>query len=213
MNFFGPTSPLLTASLRRFSRLLLPLPFCLLLLGCDKPSTATTVNQKASVQQSATNNDGAADDTAQMDGSSIDSVDNVDADSEDEGQSLIAAAKPDDSLPKRRSPMISEPQPDNALQATLIGDYAGILPCSFCDGVSVTLNLFADSSVLKTSVYENPQTPRVPLVEHGIYRQDSNTITVVYDNKDIESYNIQSNHLVMLDDDKKPNTDYTLARK
>ncbi len=211
MNFFGPTFSLLIASIRRFSRLLLPLPFCLFLIGCDKQPATSSVNHKASVQQSATGNNAASYSTSD----SIDSADGVDneVDSQDDGQSLIAAAKPESSVQKRRSPMISEPQPNNALQATLIGDYVGMLPCSFCDGVSVTLNLFADSSVLKTSIYENPETPRVPLVEHGVYRQDNNIITVVYDTKDIESYNIQNSHLVMIDDNKKPNTDYTLARK
>nr|WP_243453238.1 copper resistance protein NlpE N-terminal domain-containing protein [Psychrobacter coccoides] len=88
-----------------------------------------------------------------------------------------------------------------------------MLPCSFCDSISVTLNLLPDGSVIKTNIYENPETPRVPLVEHGLYRQDNDVITVVYDNQDIEGYSIQNSHLIMIDDDKQPITDYTLARK
>lgn len=218
MNFFGPSSPRFTTSIKRFCRLLLPLPLCLFLIGCEKQPANSTVRQKVAIPHSATHNNAASykmSDSA----NNIDSADDVandlgrDIDSQDEGQSLIAVAKPDGLVQKRRSPMISEPQSDSALQATLIGDYVGMLPCSFCEGVSVTLNLFSDSSILKTSIYENPEIPKVPTVEHGIYRQDNNIITIVYDTKDIENYVIQSSHLVMMDKDKNPNTDYTLARK
>ena len=109
--------------------------------------------------------------------------------------------------------MISESNNDSALQATLMGDYGGMVPCSSCDNIDVTLNLFADGSVLKTSIYNSPETPRSPLFESGIYRQDNDTITIVYESKNIETYHIQDNHLVMIDEYKKPDNDYTLSRK
>ena len=181
--------------IRRFWRLLLPLSCCALLFGCDSYSSSAESNNSATSQAS--------------DKVAIEPTNTT----EEEGQSLIAAAKSDDNTMTRRSPMIAEGRTENTLQATLIGDYMGILPCSFCTGTAVTLNLFADSSVLKTSIYENPESPKVPLVESGVYRQDNNRITVVYDDKNIESYDIQDNHLVMIDENKEPDADYTLSRK
>ena len=108
--------------------------------------------------------------------------------------------------------MISEHR-NNTLQATLIGDYVGMLPCASCDSIAVTLNLFSDGSVLKTSIYDNPETPQVPIAESGIYRQDNDTITTVYEQDHIETYRIQDKHLVMMDDDKVPNADYMLSRE
>ena len=37
--------------------------------------------------------------------------------------------------------------------------------------------------------------------------------TIVYEDKNIEAYHIQDNHLVLMDEHKKPNNDYTLSRK
>lgn len=210
-NFFA-----LTTFTKRFGRLLLPLPFCIFLISCDSPTSTTAVAHKAPMNQSL--NDSKVrnthlEDAAQMNSEGLASADEV---SEDEGTSLIAAAKPDnveDRSQTHRTPMISHKNADSALQAILIGDYTGILPCTFCSGISVTLNLFADGSVVKTSIYENPEMPKLPLVESGVYRQDNTMITIVYNNKDIESYQIQDSHLVMLNADKTLNLDYTLSRK
>lgn len=199
-------------SSRYCGRLVLPLSFCIMLMGCDSQSAAdTSVNTKVandSIIRTLKSGDVSPE---------LQQHNNVDADEDrddkDEGQSLIAIAKTDDSARTRRVPMVSEKGSDSTLQATLIGDYKGMLPCSFCDGISLTLNLFADGSVLKTSIYENPQSPHVPLVESGVYRQDNNIITIVYQDKAIEIYHIQDNHLVMLDKNKTPDPDYTLSRK
>ena len=223
MRYSAPLLSILTKSISvtmsscRVGRLglVLPLSFCVLLIGCDAQSSSSpalngSVNSKNasdSMMQSLTSEDTSAPSEA--------STANVDEsiESEDEGQSLIAIARTDDSNRARRAPMISAQNTDSTLQATLIGDYTGMLPCSFCDGISLTLNLFSDGSVLKTSVYQNPESPRLPLTESGVYRQDDNRIIVVYGDKSLESYRIQGNHLIMMNKDKVPDADYTLSRK
>lgn len=194
-------------------KILLPLSFAVLMLGCDghssapapekKPITTTTddSNQSASVDVKQDNSDNNI-----KSNSATDTVDITG------GESLITAAKPD-----RKSATgslnNSEQASSNKMQATLIGDYMGIMPCSFCDSTQVLVNLFADGSVVKTSTYNNPQKPTASLTENGIYRQDSDIITIVYDDQRIESYLIQNSHLVLLNDDKVADTDYTLSRK
>lgn len=194
--------------------LMLPLSFCVLLMGCDAQSSSSpplngTVNSNTasdSLMQSLTSKDTSV--------ASEVSMVNADENMEDEeGQPLIAIAKTDDSNRARRAPMISAKNTGSTLQATLIGDYTGMVPCSFCDGIALTLNLFADGSVLKTSIYENPESPRLPLTESGVYRQDDNRIIIVYGDKRIESYRIQDNHLIMLDKNKMADADYTLSSK
>lgn len=201
-----------TSSIKYLGRLLLSLLFCTLLIGCDNQSAAVSSSDEASDTMSQSRiNTGVYKEDASESSASMD-----DAESANAGESLIAAATPNDpssSSRTRRAPMISEGNTDGALQATLIGDYVGILPCDFCTDILVTLNLFSDGSVLKTSVYQNSEKPKLPLIEPGIYRQDNAIITVVYDNKDIESYSIQDNHLVMMNENKSLNADYTLSRK
>ena len=201
----------------RFGRLLLPLSFCALLMGCDAESSASSVGNgavKARATSDATIETLTSQQEAETSQQSNGSAENINLDAEDDGQSLIAIAKTDDTIRSRRAPMFSaKKEGDSALEATLIGDYTGMLPCTFCDGIALTLNLFSDGSVLKTSVYENPESPRMPLVESGVYRQDDNTIIIVDDAQNIEMYRIQDNHLVMLDENKTPDADYTLSRK
>ena len=219
MKYFISTPLVITSSIKRLGSLLLPLSLCVILIGCDSQSSTTAAAHNASMKQSLTDSKARHDnthDSMQVDNGneSIAAADNIA--SVDEGDSLMASAKPDspdNNVQSRRTPMISNASMSNELQATLIGDYVGILPCSFCTGVSVTLNLFADGSITKTSIYENPNTPKVPLIEQGIYRQDDATITVAYENNQIESYRIESNHLIMLNDDDTLNTDYTLSLK
>lgn len=214
MKYFNPTVPVISTSIKRFGSLLLTLPLCMILIGCDSQSSTTAATHNATMKQSMTDSKVRHSnkyDSVQIDNDS-DSVSVAD-DVAREGESLIAAAKPDDNAQTRRAPMISDTSTGSELKATLIGDYVGILPCSFCAGVSVTLNLFADGSITKTSIYENPETPKVPLIEHGVYRQDNTIITIVYENKNIETYSIQDNHLVMMNDDDTLNADYTLSRK
>lgn len=207
MIHFVPISAVSTISFKRFGCLLL-LPFFMLLSGCDSQSSAPI---DTSTNQSMTDNKD-LDDNVNGSSENSDSEDLSDEMSNEEGQSLIAAARPTDNEQKRRSPMIAEQNPNSALQATLIGDYVGVWPCSSCDGISITLNLFADGSVVKTSVYRNPEFPRTPSIESGIYRQDNKLITIVYDEKYIESYEVQDNHLVMMSDGS-PRIDYTLSRQ
>ncbi|MGM8898156.1 MULTISPECIES: copper resistance protein NlpE [unclassified Psychrobacter] len=214
-----PTPLMVVSLIKRFGSLLLPLPLCMILIGCDSQSSTTAAAHNASIKQSLTDSKVRHDNkhnSVQVDSDSESVAVADDVVSVDEGDSLLAAAKPDSpdtNVQSRRTPMISNASMDSELQATLIGDYVGILPCSFCSGITVTLNLFADGSITKTSIYENPTTPKVPLTEYGIYRQDNDTITIVYENDQIESYRIENNHLVMLNDDDTLNTDYTLSLK
>lgn len=188
---------------KSYGQLLLSLFFCTLMLGCDSQS-ASTANSEGTTPSSADN-------VVQKDAQET-STATVEQ-NEDEGTSLIDAAKTNDSDKRRSSPMIAEKRDNSALQATLIGDYTGMLSCSTCDGITWNLNLHSDGSVRKTTVYTSPHTPQPPLVESGVYRQDNNMITVVYDKQNIETYSIQDNHLVRLDTNKKPDADYTLSRK
>ncbi|WP_201558709.1 copper resistance protein NlpE [Psychrobacter sp. 72-O-c] len=214
MMYFTLFFSVINVFIKRFGRLLLALPFFMLLIGCDSSSSTTSDTDNSTVAQTASVD--SAQNTAES-RQNNDGNNNANSDNEssgvDEGQSLISAAKVGDGAQTQRTPMISGTRNNSTLQATLIGDYIGMLPCLFCDDIDITLNLFADGSMLKTSVYNNPESPKVPLVESGIYRQDGNTITIVYENKNIETYRIQDNHLVMLDKDKNPNADYTLSRK
>lgn len=222
MIYSAPVSASLIITIRRCGRLLLPLSFCVALFGCDNPDASTpTINDEVLSQPAPSDTPKKLDTTAPVsqaeDPDELIKTEKVAADAdtyedEDEGQSLMAAAKFDDSTTSRRAPMISEQHP-NTLQATLIGDYVGMLPCASCDSIAVTLNLFSDGSVLKTSIYDNPEMPPVPIAESGIYRQDNDTITIVYEKDHIEIYRILDNHLVMLDSNKEPDADYTLSRK
>lgn len=212
-------SLVLTAYIRRFGYLLLPLSLSLALLGCnDQPSTVSSNNDTQMSQDSSANaKSEKSTNKTQTNGedASVTLAEDIDNNDNKEGQSLIAAAKsdnPNPSIPAHRT-LVENDSENHALQATLIGDYVGIYPCSFCSSISVTLNLFSDGSVAKTSIYHNPETPKLPHQESGVYRQDDVIITIAYDNKDVESYMIQDNHLVMMNEDDTLNADYTLSRK
>lgn len=196
-------------TIRRCMRLLLAVPVCMALISCDSASSSTN-NQHTqgapinSAQSTASNSDVAVSDENSPTESAEDN-------SGKEGQPAIAAASSTKSI--SRSPMISASNNDSMLQATLMGDYGGVVPCASCASINVTLNLFADGSVLKTSVFNQPETPQSPMTESGIYRQDNNVITIVYEKKNIETYQIQDNHLIMMDEYKNPDEDYALARQ
>ncbi|WP_352339365.1 copper resistance protein NlpE [Psychrobacter sp. 16-MNA-CIBAN-0192] len=189
------------------------------LTGCDSGSAASSVPMDTQSATQSINlsikNDAASEQYANLPQPSANDTADNDANTATSanGQSLMSAAKTDAGVGVQRTPMISEPRIESTLQATLIGDYKGMLPCDFCDGINMTLNLLSDGSVVKTSIYENPVTPTAPLIESGVYRQDDNTIIVAYNDKNIEMYRIENNHLIMLDEHKKPNADYTLSRK
>jgi hypothetical protein len=143
----------------------------------------------------------------------IDPTSNRDGTTSEEDESLISTAKSDRKSSVDRSSSDATTINDSQMQATLIGDYKGVMPCSFCSSTEVLLNLFADGSVVKTSIYDNPKEPTDSLIENGIYRQDDDKITIVYDDQRIESYIIQNNHLVLLDDNDIADDDYTLSRQ
>lgn len=216
MIYSAPTLSVSAATVKGCLRLLLPLPLCVLLIGCDSQSANSPILfEQASAQ---TENDSvvktAADEMSIANTESDSAVavaDNVDYG--DQGQSLMAVAQTESSARPARAPMLATPDSSSSLQATLIGDYVGMVPCSFCNSIAVTLNLYSDGSVVKTSIYDNPSMQQAPLTESGIYRQDNRVITIVYEDQRIESYHIDDNHLVMIDDDELPDTDYTLARK
>ncbi len=199
--------------IRRFGSLVLVLPICVLLTGCDNRIAPYNGDDTSSLEATADDNtDNTVDDTATV--NTADNQDDAPVEAiVDEGTPLISAAKPASQADEASSLSPLEGSSDNMLQATLIGDYIGILPCSFCESTQVTLNLFSDGSVVKTSIYSNPNSPKVPLVESGVYRQDSHMITIAYTNQTIESYRIQDNHLVMMSEDKTAKPDYTLSRK
>lgn len=205
MIYFPSTSSTTLTVINRCMRSLLAVPVCLLLASCDSASSSTT--QSAAID--STQNAGVQnDEAAGLNNKTKDLADKTD---NEEGLSLIAAANANDNT--HSAPMISASSSDSTLQATLMGDYGGMVPCASCDSIDITLNLFADGSVLKTSVFHNAEPAQPPLLESGVYRQDSEMITIVYERKNIETYLIKDNHLIMMDEDKTPNNDYTLSRK
>lgn len=210
MIYFAPVCSITLTVIRRYGRFLLALPFCVVLISCDNASSNTDqgmINEVIPVDGSAS-----PDFANSLSDNNDDSLESDDEQDVVEGQSLIAAAQLSNESNAYQIQTDSKSH-SSALQATLMGDYGGMVPCSSCDNIDVTLNLFADGSVLKTSIYNNPETPRSPLLESGIYRQDNNKITIVYQQKQIEIYSIQDNHLVLMDENKSPNNDYTLSRK
>ncbi|WP_201597691.1 copper resistance protein NlpE N-terminal domain-containing protein [Psychrobacter vallis] len=215
MTSFAPACTPTSTVVRRFSRYLLMVPLCMLLIGCD--SALSSDNEEARIEVAPA--DALPDADLQnlagnfQDNSGLQSNPDSELDTIAEGQSLIAAAQSTNDLHTRQSLLNSESPSSSALQATLMGDYGGMVPCKSCDNIDVTLNLFADGSVLKTNIYNQPEKPQAPLVESGIYRQDNNTITIVYEAKNIETYHIQDNHLILMDEHKNPDNDYILARK
>ncbi|MBE0406696.1 copper resistance protein NlpE N-terminal domain-containing protein [Psychrobacter sp. AOP22-C1-22] len=209
MIYFPSTSSTTLTVISRCMRSLLAVPVCLLLASCDSASSSTNNEMTQSAAINSTQNAGVQnDEAAGLNNKAKDLADKTD---NEEGQSLIAAANPNDNT--HSAPMISASSSDSTLQATLMGDYGGMVPCASCDNIDITLNLFADGSVLKTSVFHNAEPAQPPLLESGVYRQDSDMITIVYEKKNIETYQIKDNHLVMMDEDKTPDNDYTLSRK
>ena len=203
---FSPTCCFAVAAIRRCTRPLLAVPLCLLLMSCDSASSSNNKTTQTAPINSLEQIDGQSDAAQENDSSDV-----VNEANGEQGQSLIAAANTKDNT--RSSPMISTVNSDSTLQATLMGDYGGIVPCASCDSINITLNLFADGSVLKTSVFNDAEPTNPPLLESGVYRQDDNKITIVYEKKNIETYQIRDNHLIMMDTDKNPNDDYTLSRR
>lgn len=187
-------------------KLLLPLSFCALLAGCDSHSSTPSTDKRMMIASKQSDAIAAEQET-------IDPNSNSDGTSSEEDESLISTAKSDRKSSIDRSSSDATTTNDSQMQATLIGDYKGVMPCSFCSSTEVLLNLFADGSVVKTSIYDNPKEPTDSLIENGIYRQDDDKITIVYDDQRIESYIIQNNHLVLLDDSDIADDDYTLSRQ
>ncbi|SJN42361.1 copper resistance protein NlpE N-terminal domain-containing protein [Psychrobacter sp. JB385] len=214
MIYSAPTCATMLTVAKRVGRSLLVLPLCVALIGCD---SASSNDDKSLANQLASSDNVAQADSENLtqnlqDGSLLQSNDGLNDASE--GQSLIAAAQSSSDANPTQSLMGAESSNrNNTLQATLMGDYGGMVPCDACSSIDVTLNLFADGSVSKTSIYNNPDSPRAPLLESGVYRQDNNTITIVYEDKKIESYDIQDNHLILMHADKTPNNDYILSRQ
>lgn len=187
-------------------KLLLPLSLCALLAGCDSHSSTPSTDKRMMIASKQSDAIAAEQET-------IDPNSNSDGTSSEEDESLISTAKSDRKSSVDRSSSDATTTNDSQMQATLIGDYKGVMPCSFCSSTEVLLNLFADGSVVKTSIYDNPKEPTDSLIENGIYRQDDDKITIVYDDQRIESYIIQNNHLVLLDDNNIADDDYTLSRQ
>ena len=198
--------------IKRYCRCLWVVPICIILASCD---SASSNDDKSMATKIAPTDDSAVVSDSQ---SSLQDNSSEQAEADDtlddtvEGQSLIAAAQSNNDTHMNDAASQTESQ-TSLLQATLIGDYGGMVSCDSCDSIDVTLNLFADGSVLKTSMHNNSTTSRAPMFESGIYRQDDNKITIVYENSSIETYRIQDNHLILMDDNKSPNNDYTLSRK
>ncbi len=187
-------------------KLLLPLSICALLAGCDSHSSTPSTDKRMMIASKQSDAIAAEQET-------IDPTSDSDGTSSEEDESLISTAKSDRKSSVDRSSSDATTTNDSQMQATLIGDYKGVMPCSFCSSTEVLLNLFADGSVVKTSIYDNPKEPTDSLIENGIYRQDDDKITIVYDDQRIESYIIQNNHLVLLDDNNIADDDYTLSRQ
>ena len=196
-------------TIRRCMRLLLALPVCIVLASCDSASSSANNKNTQGAPINSTASAASSNDDAVL--TKNDAEELVESNVNSEAQSLMATASLTEST--ARSPMISTANNDSMLQATLMGDYGGVVPCSSCLSTNVTLNLFADGSVLKTSVFNQSETPQPPMVESGVYRQDSDVITIVYQTKNIETYQIQDNHLIMMNEYKNPDEDYALSRQ
>ncbi|WP_343778610.1 copper resistance protein NlpE N-terminal domain-containing protein [Psychrobacter aestuarii] len=182
---------------------------CLALVGCDSQSANAPIQPKAAVNadsQLYAKPDGNPSQLAEP--SMQDAA--IDADSDDTGgRPLLASAQSDTDVDTATNNKDKEAY---SLEATLIGDYGGTVPCGDCERIDVTLNLFSDGSVAKTSVYQHQTDKPQSTTQSGIYRQDERTITIVYENQELDSYHIDGNYLVRLNDDDQPDDDYTLSR-
>jgi len=208
MTYLFPKFATMTAHCgsRSTLKLLLPLSLCALLAGCDSHSSNPSTDERMMIASKQSDAIAAEQETT-------DPTSDSDGTNSEEDESLISTAKSDRKSSVDRSSSDATTTNDSQMQATLIGDYKGVMPCSFCSSTEVLLNLFADGSVVKTSIYDNPKEPTDSLIENGIYRQDDDKITIVYDDQRIESYIIQNNHLVLLDDNNIADDDYTLSRQ
>ena len=209
---FAPVRSTTLTVIKRWRLPLLAIPLCALLASCD--SASSNADQDMMTKIGSVNTSDTTEpqnEPEKSDGTSLSDA-NSNLSESTEGQSLIAAAQSNNDAKTKPSVPYSKSN-SNTLQATLMGDYGGMVPCADCDSIDVTLNLFADGSVLKASTYHNPERPRQPLLESGVYRQDNDKITIVYEDKNIESYHIQDNHLILIDEQKNLNNDYTLSRK
>ncbi|WP_201572168.1 copper resistance protein NlpE N-terminal domain-containing protein [Psychrobacter nivimaris] len=209
MIYLAPICSTTLAIVKRWRPSLLVVPLCMLLVGCDSASSNT---EKDMVSTFATTNSEPQGASQSFQDDNAESATNDESSEMAEGQSLIAAAQSNKDTYADSSMERSEAK-SSMLQATLMGDYGGMVSCIDCDSIDVTLNLFADGSVLKASYYHNPEKPKTPLLESGIYRQDNDKITIVYEGKNIETYHIQDNHLIRIDEHDNLEDDYTLSRK
>ena len=129
-----------------------------------------------------------------------------------EGQSLIAAAQSNKNSYTDSSMERSEANSD-MLQATLMGDYGGMVSCSDCDSIDVTLNLFADGSVLKASNYHNSKESKHPY-SNPVSTDRTMTKLLLFMKEEVsKTYHIQDNHLIRMDEYDNLDNDYTLSRK
>ena len=196
-------------TIRRCMRLLLAVPVCIVMASCDSASSSANNKSTQGAPINSTLTAASTNDETVLNKTDAEKL--AEGNRGPDAQALMATASLTENT--ARSPMISTANNDSMLQATLMGDYGGIIPCSSCLNTNVTLNLFADGSVLKTSVFNQPEVPQSPMVESGVYRQDSDVITIVYQKKNIETYQIQDNHLIMMDEYKNPDEDYALSRQ
>ena len=183
---------------------------CFLMSGCDSQSANSSVRS-----QVAKSVDSQESELSQPDDLALDeqaSLDVADATTEVSGRSLLASAQTDTLTSALNTPKAQLLEDSDSLEATLIGDYGGTMPCANCERVDVTLNLFSDGSVAKTSVYQTSEDKPQSITLSGIYRQDADTITIVYEDQALESYDIEGNYLVRLNADDQPDDNYTLSR-
>jgi len=209
MIYLAPVCSTTVAIIKRWRPSLFVASLCVLLVGCDSASSNT---DKEMVSTFAATGSESQDDSQALQDSNAELASDNEPSEMVEGQSLIAAAQSNKENHVNSSTKRSEVK-SSMLQATLMGDYGGMVSCTDCDSIDITLNLFADGSVLKASNYHNPEKPKTPLLESGIYRQDNDKITIVYEGKNIETYHIQDNHLIRIDEHDNLEDDYTLSRK
>ena len=128
---FSPTCCFAVTAIRRCTRPLLAVPLCLLLISCDSASSSNNKTTQTAPINSLEQTDGKSD--TDLENGSSDVVNEANG---EQGQSLIAVANAKDNT--RSSPMISTVNSDSTLQATLMGDYGGIVPCASCDNIDIT---------------------------------------------------------------------------
>ncbi|TWP28034.1 copper resistance protein NlpE [Apibacter muscae] len=96
------------------------------------------------------------------------------------------------------SPIIDNSTPQNSLD--YLGIYEGIIPCADCEGIKVTVELKEGNQFIFTSDYLGEKDKSKPTVIEGNYTWNNNgTIITIVQNSTKQSFKVQEDRLVWLD--------------